>query len=239
MWRTAAVGWTWTSAVMAGGFRQKLNQVAGCANIAGGMLHILSYIPGNTTRYFFEADSMWGPVKYNWGWGIGVIRLHTHTCFYIGTFPVYWNRDNNCPALAHNLLTPNTFAMSKKPRIPDVAAIESYEDNYEDMVFFLGKKNTEYYFAQKKYLDNLNAGHKRCIDQQYPKTEYDKQYKVKDALPPQEWPGAPIEEITKPTPTTAPQGPSKGAQEIIRLTLDFGISKTPNINALDLRLLEE
>lgn len=118
MTRTQFGDWTWTPTNTDRTFGKRREWIGKCASIFLAQLHCFNYIKANTSRYFIQVGTIWGPVKYVWGWGIGPIRLASPTCYYIGSFPNYWNVDNNRIVYAHDLMTPNSFPMENTPVIP-------------------------------------------------------------------------------------------------------------------------
>lgn len=91
----------------------------------GGNLHHFDYIKANTSRYFFETQSVWVPKQYAWGWDVEALDLNFPTCYYLGSYPNYWNTQNRRIVFPHDLMTTECYAIGKTPEmmgqyLPDV-----------------------------------------------------------------------------------------------------------------------
>ena len=141
--------WTWTATNKDKAFESRLGWIGQCGSIAGGTLHHYDYIKANTSRYIFEVHTVYAAVKYNWGWGMGVIDLPAHSCYFLGSFPNYWNVQNRRVVFAHDLMTPNAYPIGQKPTL-----LEHYVSDYETQAFkeiadTFGKQNlTDYFYPQ-------------------------------------------------------------------------------------------
>ena len=117
--------WTWTATFKDNAFERRLRWIGNCASIGGGTLHHFDYIKANTSRYFFETKRVYIPRKYDWGWGIESVYLNIPTCYFLGSYPNYWNTQNRRIVFAHDLMTTECYSIGKKPEMegeyfPDV-----------------------------------------------------------------------------------------------------------------------
>ena len=110
--------WTWTSTCKDKAFEKRLKWIGNCASIYVGTLHCQTYFKANTTRFFFETKTIWVPKKLMGEWVMLPLHLDRHTCYYLGTYPNYWNTDNNVIVFANDLMTWNAFPMENTPVIP-------------------------------------------------------------------------------------------------------------------------
>ena len=125
MTRTPDGRWTWTATVKDTGFERRMKWIGACSSILGGNLHHFDYIKANTSRYFFETQSVWIPKLYAWGWGIDALDLSFPTCYFLGSYPNYWNTQNRRIVFAHDLMTSECYSIGNKPTMmgeyfPDV-----------------------------------------------------------------------------------------------------------------------
>lgn len=96
---------------------KRLKWIGICAAIANFRLHHFDYIKGNVSRYFVEVFSIFVPKRYPWGWAMDSKDLPKPSCYYLGTYPNYWNRTNKKIVYAHDLMTSDTFPMANDPLI--------------------------------------------------------------------------------------------------------------------------
>lgn len=98
-------------------FEKRLKWIGKCAQIANHRLHHFDYIKGNVSRYFIEVWSIFIPKRYPWGWAMDAQDLAHFTCYYLGSYPNYWNRTNKKIVYAHDLMTSDSFPMANDPII--------------------------------------------------------------------------------------------------------------------------
>lgn len=117
--------WTWTATIKDNGFENRMKWIGNCAAILAGYLHHFDYIKANTSRYFFQTTDIWVPKQYPWGWGLAALSLAFPTCYFLGSYPNYWNTQNRRIVYAHDLMTSECYAIGNKPTmmgeyLPDV-----------------------------------------------------------------------------------------------------------------------
>lgn len=115
----------------------------------------------NRTTYFMKALRTNVGHMTPWGQYIQTTDFNVPPCYYIGTFPNYWNTVNNWVAYAHDLQTPDTWAMPNRVFLPDVSYIEAYKWDKDDMELFIGKEKTAIAFKQKEYFDRKKLHHEQ------------------------------------------------------------------------------
>lgn len=141
--------WTWVSAVKGTPFGKRLEWIGNCASIRGGYLHHFDYIKANTSRYIFEVFVVEAPKRFPWGWGTAAFELPFHSCYFLGSFPNYWDVQNRQVAFAHNMNPATCYPIGKNPTL-----LEHYVSDYETKAFqeiaeTFGKQNlTDYFYPQ-------------------------------------------------------------------------------------------
>lgn len=114
------------------------------------MLHHLDYIKANTSRYFFETKRVYLPFKYNWGWGIKSVDLAFPTCYFLGSYPNYWNTQNRRIVFAHDLMTSECYSIGNKPTMMAEYLPDVDRDVLNDTVNLFGVNNILDYFHPER-----------------------------------------------------------------------------------------
>jgi len=133
--------WQWVPTFKDRGFERRLKWISQCASIHAGLLHHLDYIKENTSRYFFEVYSIWAPKEYVWGWGMAPKTLDFHSCYFLGSYPNYWNVENKRVVFAHDLMTSEAYSMEKTPTIPGAILAQQEIDELNALEKTYGKEN--------------------------------------------------------------------------------------------------
>ena len=97
---------------------KKLGWISKCGSFQGG--HVYRFVSRRSpiVRYIFKALN-----KYEWYerspgfWDYRAMPT-VPSCYYLGTFPLYWNIDNKGVAYPENLGTPNAYPLGNKANIP-------------------------------------------------------------------------------------------------------------------------
>jgi len=137
-------------------FSKRFKWIIKCGEIASGLLHHLDYIKANTSRYFFESTAMRVPFKYEWGWGMTVKDLAFHSCYFLGTYPNYWNVENKRIVYAHNLWTLVAYPMPNSPFIHEAILSDAERKALNDVEILFGKTNLEYYLFPERLPTDLS-----------------------------------------------------------------------------------
>jgi hypothetical protein len=96
-------------------FEKRLTWIANCAQIANFTLYHFAYRKGNVSRYFVYVHSIFIPKEYFGKWYLESVELAHHICYYLGTFPNYWNTTNKKIVFAHDLMTASVYPMENEP----------------------------------------------------------------------------------------------------------------------------
>lgn len=142
--------WTWTATWKDTGFERKLKWIGACASIGGGMLHHFDYVKANTSRYFFQTKRIYIPFKYDWGWGIKSQDLAFPTCYFLGSYPNYWNTQNRRIVYAHDLMTLECYSIGNKPTMMAEYLPDGDRDVLNDTVNLFGVNNILDYFHPER-----------------------------------------------------------------------------------------
>lgn len=95
-------------------FEKRLKWIAQCAQIAHFRLHHFDYRKGNISRYFVEVFSIFIPKEYFGKWYLESEDLAHHSCYYLGSYPNYWNLSNKKIVYAHDLMTASVYSMENE-----------------------------------------------------------------------------------------------------------------------------
>jgi hypothetical protein len=97
---------------------KKMEWISKCGAFANGYLARFVSRKSPIVRYVLKLEN-----KFEWYerspgfWDYRVIPV-IPTCYYLGTYPVYWNVDNKIVVYPDNLMTPNAYPMGNKANIP-------------------------------------------------------------------------------------------------------------------------
>lgn len=151
-------------------FQKRLKWIGECAQIAHFRLHHFDYRKGNVSRYFVEVFSIYIAKQFPYGWSWDSMDLAHPTCYYLGSYPNFWNVPNKRIVYAHDLMTAAAFPMGNEPVIPrffgkPVSAEQMLE------VFARGESANEYISKDEK--DEWNSletdyGKENLINYLYP-----------------------------------------------------------------------
>ena len=142
--------WTWVATIKDNGFERRIKWIGECASIGGGALHHFDYVKANTSRYFFQTRYIYIPFKYAWGWGIIAQTLAFPTCYYLGSYPNYWNTQNRRIVFAHDLMTSECYAIGNKPTMMAEYLPEVDRDVLNDTINLFGVNNILDYFHPER-----------------------------------------------------------------------------------------
>lgn len=122
-------------------FEKRLTWIGNCAQIAHFRVHHFDYIKGNVSRYFVEVFSIFIPKKYFGKWYLESIELTHHACYYLGSYPNYWNISNKKIVYAHDLMTSECYSMGSRPEIPGKYLSADEINEFLSLEADFGKKN--------------------------------------------------------------------------------------------------
>lgn len=142
---------------------KRLKWISICASIHSGLLHHLDYIKANTSRYFFEVYAIWAPFKYPWGWGMNVLNLAFHSCYFLGTYPNYWSPENKKIVFAHDLMQIGSFPMPNSPFIHEATLSDAERKALNNVETLFGKTNLNYYLFPEQIPAELSPQAKDYI----------------------------------------------------------------------------
>jgi len=112
---------------------KRLNWILKCANASMGGLHHFDDLKTNKSTYFVKIEQIFVPVRFVWGWGLQSKDLQFPQCYYIGTYPNYWDFKNGIIVYPHNLPVTDFAQMGSKPRMFDMNALAKSADLWKTM----------------------------------------------------------------------------------------------------------
>lgn len=135
--------------------QKRLKWIGQCAQIAAFIHHSLDYLPGNVTRHFIEATSLWIPFKYDWGWWPKATPLEKPRCFYLGTYPNRWvYRYSGMPRI-EEAPPENSFPIGASAEIPGFTVSDMEKELVNSLDPTYGKKNVDLYLANQRWDEPL------------------------------------------------------------------------------------
>ena len=281
---------------------KKAEWIAKCGSFSSGYFHRFISRKSPIVRYILEVKN-----KYEWyERGPGFWDYKTMpcvpSCYYLGTYPVYWNADNKGIAYPDNLGTANNYPLQPTPviprKLPGMTAAQSIEKltkekleafeflpdvdkgDMKDTINEFGLENVlnylnpsrikkvlsldeqsalrelnskidqtmshltlRYdkdllgdYFIQDNWFTKRAISFKECLARAFPKKPKEPTTTVLTPRGPAEFPGIPMNELTKPTPERQPQPFPFPRQRLFNLIVSFGIKQGVAYNALDLKI---
>jgi len=208
--------------------------------VAGGFLYGITDVKKLVTYYFFEVASIWVPVMYSWGVGMGTQLTTDRRTFAFGSFPVFWFPKSLEVVWAHQVGRTPFQTLGPNPYIPDEYIPQEYIDNPDEFDFFMGKAKRMSYFGQDKILKEMAAEYEKCAGKYEPPKPPPKQAKPKGQPEGITYDDSPVRDLNKPAPTAQPSGfPAPGTTRLQLVALYY---ETPgsieNSLSLVLRLRE-
>jgi hypothetical protein len=141
--------WPWFTPYHVKSLKKRLDWIAKCGALAGGMMHHLINKKTNTSMYYFEAMTQYRETKVVWGYAKIAQPLEKPVCYYLGKFPNYWNVKAQMLCFAHDTLSEDYYSMGSKPEIPGLlmgdeekAAISDIKNQFSetDINTYMGKE---------------------------------------------------------------------------------------------------
>ena len=122
---------------------KKMQWIAKCGSYQGGYLHRFISLKSPITRYILEVRNKYEYYERSPGFWDYRTRPTVPSCYYLGTYPIYWNIDNKGVAYPDNLGTANSYPIGTKAGIPKKVKgmgliqflKESFEKGTEPMEF--------------------------------------------------------------------------------------------------------
>lgn len=141
--------WPWFTPYHVKSLKKRLDWIAKCGALAGGMLHHLINKKTNTSLYYFEAMSAYRATKVVWGYADIAQPLGKNICYYLGKFPNYWSVTHHRPVFAHDTESEDYYSMGGLPEVPGLlmgteekAALSNIKNQFSesDLNVYLGKE---------------------------------------------------------------------------------------------------
>lgn len=172
-----------------------------------------SFIEVITIRNYFDPTNPW---RYE------IADLQPHQCYFLGTFPWYWNFRTHTAVHPMTSYDENSvqFQMRLQWKDIDSRILEAYTD--EEIKFFHGEEALKSITAQRKFLIYLGNRLNDCLKEYYPKEAKPTPGTVMTPDGLKNWPGVQMTELRLPG-TNPPFQPGPG-QKIIKviLSVSFG-----------------
>ena len=120
--------------------------IARCGSAAYFQLWCFKYLRTNNSRYFVKITGIWKPTPERYPGSVEMTWLLNPTCYYLGTYPNYWNIRYKRIELAGDEKRPDSFPMGSKPEIYGQYTPQFLNDELNDIEQTFGKDNLKKYF---------------------------------------------------------------------------------------------
>ena len=130
---------------------KRMHWIGQCSKITYGELHHFDYYRQNRSTYFFETLGIEIPKRYSWGWGKASLSLQKGVCYYIGTFPNYWDTQYKTLVYPHKMDPSRAYSIGNRADIPGLMFSEEERETLDSLEETYGRNNMLKYLYPERY----------------------------------------------------------------------------------------